>query len=86
MARKNQGMATKSGAQALETGRRKQVFKTAKAASSKAVQRVAREKAKHKRKPGSVSVAEAKTAVKEMKDAMKRMSIALKQSKKIPFE
>jgi len=82
----DKGMATKSGAQALEIGRRRKAFKKAKAASAKAAKHYGATKASQERKPDSSGDARVKEAQKEMRAAIKKMSDAFKLSEKVPFK
>lgn len=82
----DKGMATKRGAQFLETGRRKKAFKKAKAASAKAAKHYGATKASHARKPDSSGDARVKEAQKDMRAAIKKMSDAFKLSEKVPFK
>ena len=79
----DEGMATKRGAQALEIGRRRQAFKTAKAASAKGAKRYEAIKTSQATKPDSGGDARVKKAQIEMRAAIKKMSDALKLSRKV---
>ena len=78
---KDQGMATKSGANYMATGKRVQDFKKAKAAASKAMINLRDIKASHARKPDSSGNARVKAAEQKVKAARTKASAALKVMK-----
>ena len=81
MAKMDKGMATKSGANYMATGKRVQDFKKAKAAASKAIINLRDTKVSHARKPDSSGNARVKAAEQKVKAARAKMSAALKVMK-----
>jgi hypothetical protein len=78
---KDQGMATKSGANYMATGKRVQDFKKAKAATAKAMINLRDIKASHARKPDSSGNARVKAAGQKVMAARRKASAALKVMK-----
>ena len=78
---KDQGMATKSGANYMATGKRVQDFKKAKAAASKAIINLRDTKVSHARKPDSSGNARVKAAGQKVMAARRKASAALKVMK-----
>ena len=80
------GMATKKGAQALETGRRKQRLNTMQKLAKKRHDNLKQAKKSHLLKPDSSGDSRVKAAEKEYDAVLKELKKAKNLAKKVPFE